>query len=135
YIDQQEEEDIQDIEAHLRGGIPNEDIDSLSDYWKVYPTIKNALFKESNRPHYSELYVELGKIKDTIFNHYEFTQFKNQVYAVFTQWKNNHEQPLSNLNHESIPKELIHTMSEDILNRFKNIPLINQYDMYQYVMG
>ncbi len=37
YIDSQEEEDIQDIEGHLRGGIPEADIDALEDYWAVCP--------------------------------------------------------------------------------------------------
>src|SRR5690625_2826257 len=77
YIDKQDEEDIQDIGAHLHGGIPNSDIETLSDYWKVYPTIRNILFKETDRPSYSELNVELDQIKDTIFNHYEFITFKN----------------------------------------------------------
>ena len=31
YIDSQETEDIQDIEAHLLGGIPNADIEALNE--------------------------------------------------------------------------------------------------------
>ena len=41
YIDTQEPEDIQDIEAHLKGGIPVADIEALSDYWQVCPALKN----------------------------------------------------------------------------------------------
>jgi len=37
YIDSQEPEDIQDIEAHLWGGIPKRDIDALENYCNVYP--------------------------------------------------------------------------------------------------
>ncbi|MCQ8205468.1 SAM-dependent methyltransferase, partial [Vibrio parahaemolyticus] len=32
YIDSTEPEDLQDIDAHLRGGIPNRDIDALDRY-------------------------------------------------------------------------------------------------------
>ena len=32
YIDSTEPEDIQDIDAHLRGGIPNRDLDALDSY-------------------------------------------------------------------------------------------------------
>jgi type I restriction enzyme M protein len=39
YIDSSEAEDVQDIEAHLLGGIPNYDIDALDDYWQVFPTL------------------------------------------------------------------------------------------------
>ncbi len=46
YIDSQEAEDIQDIEAHLLGDIPNADIDALKEYWEVYQTLKTELFRQ-----------------------------------------------------------------------------------------
>jgi type I restriction enzyme M protein len=52
YIENQEEEDIQDIAAHLQGGIPVADIDALQKYWDVYPTMKEALFKINGREGY-----------------------------------------------------------------------------------
>jgi type I restriction enzyme M protein len=57
YIDTQEEEDIQDLNAHLNGGIPNRDIEGLNDYWTVYPTLKKQLFSKL-REGYSQLKVE-----------------------------------------------------------------------------
>jgi hypothetical protein len=41
YIDSTEPEDIQDIDGHLRGGIPNRDIDGLEEYWEVFPAVEN----------------------------------------------------------------------------------------------
>jgi type I restriction enzyme M protein len=35
YIDSQEAEDLQDIEGHLKGGIPAQDVDALGCYWAV----------------------------------------------------------------------------------------------------
>ena len=40
YIDSTEPEDLQDIDAHLRGGIPNRDIDALDRYWQVFPSVR-----------------------------------------------------------------------------------------------
>src|SRR5260370_36430798 len=37
YIDSPEPEDLQDIDAHLRGGIPDRDLDSLDRYWQEIP--------------------------------------------------------------------------------------------------
>jgi type I restriction enzyme M protein len=37
YIDSQQPEDHQDIEGHLRGGIPTADVDALQPYWAVCP--------------------------------------------------------------------------------------------------
>ena len=34
--------DIQDIEAHLLGGIPNADLDALHDYWQVCPSLRKT---------------------------------------------------------------------------------------------
>lgn len=50
YIDSQEEEDIQDIEAHLLEGIPQRDIEALGGYWQVYPTLQQELFDAADRP-------------------------------------------------------------------------------------
>ncbi|MEQ8165113.1 MAG: type I restriction-modification system subunit M, partial [Alphaproteobacteria bacterium] len=43
YIDSQKPEDRQDIDGHLRGGIPAADIEALQSYWDVYPSLKQAL--------------------------------------------------------------------------------------------
>lgn len=67
YIDTQEEEDLQDIEAHLLGDIPNTDIDNLQEYWNFYPGLKKTLFGESKRMGYSHPKIAKDKVKETIF--------------------------------------------------------------------
>src|SRR4029077_11471199 len=57
YIDSQQAEDLQDIEGHLRGGIPKKDVNALCRYWKVCPKLRQVLFK-ANRPGYVDLAVE-----------------------------------------------------------------------------
>jgi len=37
YIDSSEPEDLQDINAHLNGGIPETDVDSMAEYWAGIP--------------------------------------------------------------------------------------------------
>ena len=49
YIDSQTPEDRQDIEGHLRGGIPAADIDALQRYWDVCPQLRHTLFKRCRR--------------------------------------------------------------------------------------
>ena len=78
YIDSTDTEDIQDIEAHLRGDIPTVDVDGLDEYWKVYPTLKNSLFGSSERNKYSTLKVYKDAIKETIFTHSEFVQISGR---------------------------------------------------------
>ena len=48
YIDSTDPEDIHDLEAHLLGGIPNFDIDSLEMYWNQFPSLRAQLFTDSS---------------------------------------------------------------------------------------
>jgi len=50
YIDNREAEDLQDIRAHLRGGIPEADLEALSAYWTVCPGLKKSLFRRRPLP-------------------------------------------------------------------------------------
>jgi len=63
FIDSSEPEDLHDLDAHLRGGIPDRDIDALSEYWDLFPGLRKALFKKGDRKGYSESRVEAGEVK------------------------------------------------------------------------
>src|SRR2546426_8934138 len=75
YIDSTEPEDLQDIDGHLRGGIPTRDIDSLKSYWDVFPSVRHDLFVDADRPGYSNPKIEATQVKAAIFGHPEFTAF------------------------------------------------------------
>ena len=134
YIDSQETEDIQDIEAHLLGGIPNADIEALNEYWEVYPSLKAELFNASERENYSDLKIEKDQIKQTIFNHPEFTTFSKKMDEVFETWKTKNTQILKALVKGFKPKELVFRISEDILATYTGKALMNKYDVYQHLM-
>jgi type I restriction enzyme M protein len=134
YIDSQEDEDLQDIEAHLLGGIPNRDIDDLSSYWEVYPTLRNTLFRRSARVNYCELCVAKEEIKNTIFNHPEFTAFGRKMDALFDAWKTETITYAMALDKGLHPKREIHFISENLLNHYSNKKLTDKYAMYQHLM-
>ena len=74
YIDNREAEDIQDIDAHLNGGIPARDLDDLTEYWTLCPSLRDALFTES-RPGYFALQDTKADLKSAIHQHTEFAAF------------------------------------------------------------
>lgn len=135
YIDSQEPEDLQDIEAHLLGGIPHADIEALNNYWEVYPTLKAQLFEPADRPGYSRLLVDKDAIKQTIFGHPEFTSFIEGMDQVFAGWSQQTVQELQQLKPGFKPKELIHEISEALLTAYTNKPLLDKYDVYQHLMN
>ncbi|MBU1230237.1 MAG: type I restriction-modification system subunit M [Proteobacteria bacterium] len=134
YIDSTEPEDLQDIEAHLKGGIPNRDIDGLAAYWQVFPTLRRELFEDADRPGYSQLKVEASQIKARIFGHAEFTAFNEQVTRQFAAWQQVHRPLLMDITQGDRPKALIGPLSEALLESFLPTPLIDAYDVYQHLM-
>jgi type I restriction enzyme M protein len=132
YIDSSEPEDLQDIEAHLRGGIPNRDIEAFEAYWQVFPGVRAALFKNADRAHYSQLRIEPTAIKTTIFDHEEFSSFQAIVHKVFAKWRTKNRAVLQSLAKGDKPKSLIDALSEELLVAFKKAPLLDAYDVYQH---
>ncbi|MGI5859748.1 MAG: N-6 DNA methylase, partial [Tepidanaerobacteraceae bacterium] len=135
YIDTQEEEDIQDIGAHLMGGIPNRDIDDLEKYWSVYPNLKDELFSPTKREGYSKLNVETKDIKSTIFSHDDFVKYSNKVKDKLNNWKDKYVPILKDIDSNTKPKELIFDISEDLIDAFSDSKLIDKYDVYQHLMN
>ena len=134
YIDNQEEEDIQDIAAHLQGGIPAADIDALQKYWDVYPTMKESLFKINGKDGYYDLKVEKEKIKEAVFEHQEFILYSEEINTIVNGWAERHRDRFLQINSDIDPKVLIHDIAEDILESFSSRTLIDKYDIYQYMM-
>ncbi|HUP21642.1 MAG TPA: N-6 DNA methylase [Thermoanaerobaculia bacterium] len=134
YIESSEPEDLHDLHAHLTGGIPNRDIDALGDYWGVFPSLRRTLFRNNGRPGYSEACVETGQVKATILGHREFTAYSERVAAIFEAWRKTHRPGLLGLRIGDSPKTVIHTLSEDLLVRFADLPLLSRYVVYQRLM-
>lgn len=134
YIDSSEPEDLQDISAHLNGGIPDYDIEALSPYWKAMPNLRTSLFKKSSRAGYSDQLVKTSNVKPTIFEHPEFKTYNQAIHKTFVQWKDTNLDLLNKFKIGSKPKEVITTLSENILASFAKSPLIDAYDIYQHLM-
>ena len=134
YIDSSELEDLHDLDAHLHGGIPNRDIDALDTYWSVFPSLRHDLFVGDGRAGYSEARFETQQVKAAILDHGEFKSYQQRVSAVFDAWRTIHEPALMGLETGANPKNIIRTLSEDLLACFADLPLLNRYDVYQRLM-
>lgn len=132
YIDTSEAEDLQDIDAHLHGGIPERDVDALQAYWDVMPNLRSALFAPQ-RPGYLQLKVPQADIKPSIFAHPEFTAFNQTISGLFDAWRNEHRPRLQDIAIGDRPKALLNTLAEDLLHRFEAAPLLDAYDVYQHL--
>jgi type I restriction enzyme M protein len=137
YIDSSTPEDQQDIDAHLNGGIPELDVQALSRYWAVCPSLQAQLFKP-RRPGYLDLTVEPSALKASIHQHAEFQAFTQAMNGHFTAWCVPAAQRLKALAPGFQPKALIQELAEGLLAHYEHQPtaeqLIDPYAVYQHLM-
>jgi type I restriction enzyme M protein len=133
YIDTTKSEDIHDLEGHLKGGIPKRDIDDLSAYWDVFPNLREDLFDEA-REGYVDAKVPAREVKPTILDHPDFTEFADGVEERTAAWRHAQESAMRDLGVGANPKRFIEVLSEDLLERFVDVPLVDPYAVYQRLM-
>jgi type I restriction enzyme M protein len=133
YIDSSELEDLQDLHAHLHGGIPERDLDALSSYWDAFPSLRATLFKP-NRPGYSDLAIDVCDVQQVVLDSSEFKAFATTVSGKVDQWFASHRPILQGLNEHTLPQELSGRIGDDLLARFKSAPLLDEYDVYEQLM-
>ena len=134
YIDSGDTEDEQSIDAHLNGGIPAGDVDSLKRYWDIFPGLKNKLFKKF-RAGYYQLKVEKDEIRDAIFNDEEFKAYAEQIDNAFDAWLKKSSKKLMNIDGTVDVKKFIIELSESLINEFRHIELVDFYDVYQVLLA
>ncbi len=133
YIDSSEPEDIQDLHAHLHGGIPERDLDLLGGYWDAFPSLRSELFRQ-NRPGYSDLTINVGQVQQAILDAPEFQKFAAVARDLTAEWFAKHREQLAGIQADTRPSELIIMISDDLLARFKSVPLLDEYDVYEQLM-
>lgn len=134
YVDSSEPEDIQDLHAHLYGGIPDRDLDALAAYWDAFPSLRTELF-EPNRSGYSDLAIETTKVQTTILESAEFKFFAAGVQQRVDDWFAAIRTRLDGIDADTRPQQLIADISEDLLSRFRDVPLLDPYGAYEQLMS
>ena len=133
YIDSGIVEDLQSIEAHLKGGIPASDIDSMAVYWRIFSELRNKLFS-SLREGYYQLNVPKEEVRELIYSDAEFTDYAQKIGDAFTAWCETVDEKLRDLTEDDNPKQLILFLSKQILLLYESLELIDKYDVYEVLM-
>ena len=107
YIDSSDPDDLQDIDAHLNGGIPERDIDAFAADWQQMPGLRAALFESAGRPGYARLKLPMTNVRSAILGHPQFTAFTGKVTMLFGKWREAITPKLSGFSQNGHPKELI----------------------------
>lgn len=134
YIDSSEPGDIQDLHAHMLGGIPNRDLDALQPYWDAFPSLRSELFVQL-RDGYSESKVEPSDIQSTVTGSREYEAFELDTTNTVQQWWASKRDLLEKIESNTKPNDLIHDVSEALLGAFRWRPLIDEYGVYEKLMS
>lgn len=134
YIDSSEPEDLQDIDAHLHGGIPAADVDSMEKYWTLFPNLKNKLFSPL-RDGYYKLNIKKDDVRSTIYSDEEFNAYADRIDMAFDAWKNKVDEGLRNINESVNIKKHIIKLAETLIAQYADVELVDKYDVYQVLLS
>ena len=134
YIDSSEPEDLQDIDAHLHGGIPAADVDSMEKYWTLFPNLKNKLFSPL-RDGYYKLNIKKDDVRSTIYSDEEFNAYADRIDMAFDAWKNKVDEGLRNINESVNIKKYIIKLAEALIAQYADMELVDKYDVYQVLLS
>ena len=134
YIDSSEPEDIQDLRGHVQGGIPNRDLDALEPYWDAFPNLRTELFAPL-RPVYSFLKVTPDEIGQVVIRSGAYKDFDQDTANTVRRWWTNKRVLLEGIDSDTKPADLIHDLSEALLDAFRPHPLVDEYSVYEKLMS
>ncbi|WP_419021202.1 type I restriction-modification system subunit M [Holdemanella sp.] len=128
YVDSSEKSESWDIYASMFGGIPNSEINELKEIWKVFPSLKNQLFKASNEQYSS---FNTNNLKELVNNNLEVKEFINKYNQSLSGFDTTlKEMLIDNANNLNIAQAST-IISDELFNRLKPLALIDPYEAYQ----
>lgn len=127
----------QNIAAHLKGGIPEADIESLKRLWDISPALRQEIFTCVDEAHdVYNLALPSGEIEGVISQDSSIlAEKKKETDAIFTQWRDSVKNILLGIESETNPKELIRTIAAMLLKAYESARLLDNYDVYDCLLN
>lgn len=127
----------QNIAAHLKGGIPGRDIDSLKRLWEISPALKDKIFACIDAAHDTyKLSLSSEEIEGIIGQDASIMAEKvKEVDEIFKKWKEQVRDILLGVTGATNPKELVRTISDLLLKEYENARLLDNYDAYDCLLN
>lgn len=137
YVSAPDTEILQDIDAHLNGGLPKHDIDQLNDYWNVCPSLRTDLFcGHPTRENYYSINCKQEEVRDIVAVNTDFCRQGEVFKKSFKEWCDKHSKQLYELSQSFAPKVLIENLGNSLLEIFSSDKsLVDAYDVYDCLMN
>ncbi len=127
----------QNIAAHLKGGIPKRDIDSLKRLWEVSPDLKDAVFACVDHVHdIYQLALESDEIEDVFEQDKKLQAEKHKEGTEdFKLWCNEVRDILLGITDDTDPKAFIRELGSMALKAYEESHFLDNYDVYDCLMN
>jgi type I restriction enzyme M protein len=127
YVDSSEEAESWDIYSSMFGGIPENEIDQLSDAWAEFPSLRDDLFDTKNG--YSEIKVD--DIKKAIMENGDVKKYLSRYADAFSDFGSTLSSVLIDGAKSISITKTEDDITEDIFRRFEKINLVDKYAAYE----
>ncbi|MDR2733181.1 MAG: type I restriction-modification system subunit M, partial [Spirochaetota bacterium] len=134
YIETGASDDLQNIAAHLHGGIPDADLASLKPCWDAFPALRKKLFTPL-REGFASLALKKEDIRGAILNDAEFMAYTDKVKAAFLGWKKRVDAKLRKIGKTTAAKRLIQEIAAVMTAEFEALLLVDKYDAYEVLLS
>ncbi len=129
YVDNSPPAEPQDVTAHLHGGIPENEVQSLTSYWNNYPDLKSELFEDWKEGYkkFAASIQSKDKLKELVSEHADIASKRTAYVSAVNQWWDDHVDKL-----EALPKnknvfELYRSFSKSIAADFSALGILDMH--------
>ena len=127
YVDSSEPVESWDIYASMFGGIPENELAKLADYWREFPSLKQELFVTDGA--YAQVKAE--DLKVAISENRDVVQFRRRYEDAFSNLKSALSVKLIDQAESLSIVKTEEEITTDLLNKFETIPLVDKYEAYE----
>ena len=127
YVDSSEPTESWDVYASMFGGIPEEELNALSSYWNVFPSLKQDLFTTDGKCSH----IKVDDLKSTILANADVQKYLKEYNTIFIDYPKelskkliDHAQTLSIVKTED-------EITQNLFEKLDSVPLIDKYEAYE----
>lgn len=136
YIQRPSTELPQNIPAHLQGGIPAGDLDSLAALWKVAPNLKQRVFAQQDSGRFTLLLTPDELATRITADEMLIAQETVEIRDMLASWAEACAKPaLLGVNRDTHPRLMILEAGEELLDHYADSKVLDPYDVFDVVMN
>ena len=128
YVDSSDEQEKWDICATMFGGIPKNEMDTLDEYWKAFPNLKESLFDQISEDYFQAKVINNRELIDSFSSVKAYKNLFNKAFGGF--YESLKEDLIDGVLDVVIEREK-EKIVDDIFSRVDQLNLVDRYDAYQ----